>query len=54
MINKVRALAPTGGTFVRQHSSHVVKELWDGVTHTNKRIDIIGIWCYNYTFTVAP
>jgi hypothetical protein len=54
IVNKIRAAAPTGGTFIRQHSSHIVKELTDGVTRTNKRIDIIGIWCYNYTFTVAP
>jgi hypothetical protein len=54
MINLIRASAPTGGKFIRQHASHVVRELTDGTTHTNKRIDFIGIWCYNYTFTVAP
>jgi len=54
LINKVRALAPAGGKFVRQHATHVPLELTDGVTHNNKRIDVIGIWCYNYTFTVAP
>jgi len=54
IINKVRALAPAGGKFIRQHSSHHLSELTDGVTHNNKRIDVVGIWCWNYTFTVAP
>jgi hypothetical protein len=53
-IDYVRTLAPTGGKFVRQHSTHALREMTDGVTHNNKRIDIIGIWCFNYTFTVAP
>jgi hypothetical protein len=53
-IDYVRTLSPTGGKFVRQHATHVLREMTDGVTHTNKRIDVIGIWCFNYTFTVAP
>jgi hypothetical protein len=54
VINYVRTLSPNGGKFVRQHASHVFEEMTDGTSHDNKRIDVIGIWCYNYTFTVAP
>jgi hypothetical protein len=54
IVNLVRAAAPGGGKFIRQHASHVVRELTDGEGQSGTRIDFIGIWCYNYAYTVAP
>jgi hypothetical protein len=53
IIDLVRANGVSGGKFIRQHVSHVVRELTDGVTHQNKRIDFLGVWCYNYAYTIA-
>lgn len=56
MIDKVRATYPTGtGTLARQNLTHFVRELVDETGPTGRRIDFIGVWCYNNSFTaVAP
>jgi hypothetical protein len=52
MIDIVRAKYPTGGTLVRQTSTHVIRELVDATGPTRKRIDFIGAWAYETAFTV--
>ena len=51
-IDFVRATVPGGGRLLRQNVVHQLRELTDGVTHQNRRIDFIGVWCFNYPFTV--
>ncbi|HSK00632.1 MAG TPA: hypothetical protein VK932_05300 [Kofleriaceae bacterium] len=52
MIDVVRAKYPTGGTLVRQLSTHVIRELVDRSGRTGQRIDFIAAWGYETTFTV--
>jgi hypothetical protein len=52
MIDVVRAKYPTGGTLIRQISTHVIRELVDRSGRTNQRIDFIAAWGYETAFTV--
>jgi hypothetical protein len=45
---------PGGGTIARQTLTHQVRELYDGDQPTDKRIDLIGVWCYAKGFSVVP
>jgi hypothetical protein len=40
----------SGGRFLRQHVVHQLRELTNGTTHENKRIDFLSVWCYNYPY----
>lgn len=51
-INFVRQTVPGGSRLLRQNVVHQLRELTDGTTHQNRRIDFIGVWCWNYPFSV--
>jgi hypothetical protein len=50
-INHVRDTGVSGSRILRQNVVHVLRELTNGTTHDNKRIDFISVWCYNYQYT---
>lgn len=52
MVDTIRTAAPQGGVLVRQAFHHQVRELTDGTTTKNRRIDMIGVWCWASGFNV--
>ncbi|MBA3457786.1 MAG: hypothetical protein H0T42_32185 [Deltaproteobacteria bacterium] len=54
-VDLIRAAVPGGSRILRQHVVHNLRELTNGITHQNQRIDFLSVWCYNYPFSVpAP
>lgn len=52
IVDMIRTAAPSGGTMVRQSFIHQVRELTNGTTVKNRRIDMIGTWCHATGFSV--
>lgn len=53
MIDHARSLG-SSGLLARAHVSHILHEMYDGVTHQRKRFDAFTIWCYVTPWTAAP
>ena len=51
-VDAVRAVG-VASKILRQHVVHNLRELNDGDdAFTNKRIDFLSVWCYNYPFSI--
>jgi hypothetical protein len=53
MVDHARALG-SSGLLARAHVSHILKELYNGETHTHQRVDFFTIWCYVTPWMAAP